>query len=135
MDVPRRQREAIRLANSRAGDDLGRDREVAGHLPDHHHLLRVLLAEVGAVRSDEPEEDRHDGRDAVEVTWAGGALERLRQRTDGDGRIEARWIDLLDARSEHEIDALLGADRQVTRLVARVALEVGRLIELARVHE
>ena len=52
------------------------DREVAGHLPDHHHLLGVLLAEVGALGADQVEQDRDDRRDAVEVAGPGGALER-----------------------------------------------------------
>ena len=79
VDVPRRQREAVGLADGRAGDDLGRDREVAGHLADDHHLLGVLLAEVRVLRADQVEQDRDDGRDAVEVAGPGGALERPRR--------------------------------------------------------
>ena len=57
----------------------GRDREVARHLADDHHLLGVLLAEVGVLGADEVEQDRDDRRDAVEVARPGGALERPRR--------------------------------------------------------
>ena len=52
------------------GHDLGPDREVAGHLADDHDLLRVLLAEIRAFGTDEVEQDRHDGRHAIEVARA-----------------------------------------------------------------
>ena len=65
----------------------------------------------------------------------GGALERLGDGADAHGRVEARRVDLLDRRREHEVGALLGADLDVARLVARVLLEVRRVAELARVDE
>ena len=135
MDVARRQRQAVGLADGRAGDDLGRDREVARHLADDHDLLRVLLAEVGVLRADDAEQDGHHGRDAVEVAGPGGALERPGERPDVDDGVEAGRVDLLDRRRPDEVDALGLADREVARLVARVALVVGRLVELARVDE
>ena len=110
-------------------------RQVPRHLPDDHDLLGVLLAEVGAVGADQAEEDRDDGGDAVEVARACRALERLGDGPDRHGRVEARRVDLLDRRREDDVDALGLADREVARLVARVARVVGRLVELARVDE
>ena len=94
VDVARRERQAVGLADGRAGDDLGRDREVAGHPADDHHLLGVLLAEVRVLGADEVEQDRDDGRDAIEVAGSGRALERLGDRADRHDRVEARRVDL-----------------------------------------
>ena len=82
VDVARRQREPVGLTDRRTGDDLGRDRQVARHLADDHHLLGVLLAEVGVLGADQVEQDRDDRRDAVEVARPGRALERPRHRAD-----------------------------------------------------
>ena len=104
-------------------------------LPDHEQLLGVLLAEVRPLGADEVEQDRDDRRDAVEVARPGRALERLGDGADVDGRVEARRVDLVDVGREDEVGALLGADLDVARLVARVPLEVRRVAELARVDE
>ena len=135
VHVARRQREAVGLADGRVGDDLGPDREVARHLADHEELLRVLLAEVRAIGADEVEQDRDDRRDALEMARPGRALERLADRADADDRVEARRVDLVDRRREHDVGALLRGDLDVAVLVARVLLEVGGVAELARVHE
>ena len=84
VDVARRERQAVRLADGRAGEDLRRKGQVAGHLADDHDLLGVLLAEVRALRADQVEQDRDDGRDAIEVTGSCRSLERLRDRSDPD---------------------------------------------------
>ena len=78
VDVARRERQAVRLPYGRAGDDLGRQRQVAGHLPDDHDLLRVLLAEVGVLGADQREEDGDDGRHAIEVPRSRGTLQGTR---------------------------------------------------------
>ena len=56
-------------------------REVERHPADDHDLLGVLLAEVGVLGADEPEQDRDDRRHAVEVPGPRGALERPGDRT------------------------------------------------------
>ena len=135
VDVPRGHREPVRLADGRVCDDLGRQREVARHLANDQQLLGVLLPEVRPLGADEREQDRHDRGDTVEVARPGGTFEGPGHVADMDGRVEARRVDLLDRRREDEVDALLGADRQVARLAARVLLEVRRVAELARVDE
>jgi len=135
MDVPRRQCQPVRLADRRAGDDLGRDGEVARHLADDHDLLGVLLPEVGPLGADQVEEDRDDRGDAVEVSGPCGAFERPGDGSDRHGRVEAGRIDLVDLRREDEIDAFLSTDREIARLVPRISLEVRGLVELARVDE
>ena len=62
--------------------DLGGDREVAGHLADDHHLLGVLLPEVGSLCADQVEQDRDDRGDPVEVAGPRRALERAGDRAD-----------------------------------------------------
>ena len=104
VDVPRRQREPVGLAHGRAGDDLGPDRQVARHLPDDHHLLRILLPEVGMVGADQVEQDRDHCRDAVEMAGSGGALERPGDGADRDDRVEPRRVDLRRPRREDDVD-------------------------------
>ncbi len=106
VDVARRQGEAVGLADRRAGDDLRRDRQVARHLADDHHLLGVLLAEVGVVRPDQVEQDGDDRRDAIEMAGPRGALERPGDRTDRDDGVEAGRIDLRRVGGEDDVDAL-----------------------------
>ena len=95
-----------------------------GHLADHHDLLGVLLAEVGALGADEPEQDGDDRGDAFEMARARRPLERSRDRPHDDGRVEAGRIDLVGVGREDDVDALGLADRDVVCLVARVAREV-----------
>ncbi len=121
VDVPRREREAVRLTHGGAGDHLGRDGQVAGHLADDHHLLGVLLPEVGMVGADQAEQDRDDRGDAVEVAGTRRSLERLGDRADRHDRVEARRVDLGGRRGEDQVDALGLTDREVARLVPRVA--------------
>ena len=71
-------------------------RQVARHLADDHHLLGVLLAEVGVLGADQVEQDGDDRGDAIEVARPRGALERPGDRADRHGRVEARRVDLLD---------------------------------------
>ena len=111
------------------------DRQVACHPADDHHLLGVLLAEVGVLGADQVEQDRDDGRHAVEMARPRGALERPRDRPDADDRVEAGRIDLRRVGREDDVDALRLADREVARLVARVLREVVGDVELARVDE
>ena len=99
------------------GDDLDGIAQVGGHAPDDEQLLGVLLAEVRAISPDEVEQDGDDGGDAIEVSGPGRALERQRDRPHPDRRVVTRRVDLVDRRREHEVRALLGADRDVAGLV------------------
>ena len=56
-----------------------------------------------ALGADEVEEDRDDRCDAVEMTRPGSALERIGDGAGVDGRVEARRIDLVDARGEDQV--------------------------------
>ena len=135
-DVAARHGESVRLAHRRADLDARRDVEVAHETTDDERLLRVLLPEERVVGLHHVEQLRHDGGDASEVLGAAHrSLERCRQARDLHRRGEARRIDLLGVRREEEVDA--GAPRElgVARLVARIAREVGRIVELRRVHE
>ena len=77
VDVAGRERQPVGLPDGRAAHHLGHA-QVAGHPLDHPELLAVLLAEVGAVGSHDPEQDRDDGRDAGEVSRPRRALQRER---------------------------------------------------------
>ena len=105
------------------------------HPADDLDLLGVLLAEVGALGADQPEQDRDDRRHPVEVTGSGGALERL-----GRSRRPRPWCRIPGRRPPRRAvprrgRPLLGADRDVALLVPRVAPEVVGRIELPRVDE
>ena len=73
--------EPVGLAHDRAAPDLDRHVEVGHQAPDHGELLRVLLAEVGAIRRRDLEQLHHHRRDAAEVAGAPLALERQRPRS------------------------------------------------------
>ena len=88
-DVPGAHRETVVLPHRGAPDDRRRHAEVLDHPRDDPELLGILLPEVRAVRSHEPEEDGDDRRDADEVPWARRALEAVRHRTGVDGRLHA----------------------------------------------
>ena len=134
VDVARAHCEPVGFAHGGAGDH-GRQGEVGRHPGDDPKLLGILHPEVGAVRPDQAEEDRDDGRDAVEVARARRPFERPAEQGDAYPRVEARRIDVRDGRSPDEVGPLLGADVQVAGLVPRVLREVGRIAELARVDE
>ena len=60
-------REAIRLADRGHRDDPDREGEVANQLAHQDQLLKVLLAEIGALRLGQQEELEHDREHAGEV--------------------------------------------------------------------
>ena len=95
-----------------------------------------FCAEVGDVRQGHAEQLRDDGGDAAEVRGAAdGALESLGDAEHLDGGGEPRRVDLLDRRREQQVGAGLGGERRVVLLLARVAVEVGALVELGGVDE
>ena len=112
VDVPRRQREPVGLADRGTRDDLRPDREVARHLADDHDLLRVLLAEIRPFRADQIEQDRHHGRHAIEVAGPRRALQRQRRRRRPTPSSRTPAVDLLDLGREHEVDPLGLAHRR-----------------------
>ena len=61
-------RQPIGLAHERTADHLGREFEIGGHAAHDGELLRVLATEVRTGRTDDREQLRHDGGDAVEMT-------------------------------------------------------------------
>src|SRR5207245_9888007 len=98
-------------------------------------LLRVLLAEVRALRSNDVEERQATGRDATEVSRSVVALEPVCEFLDLDPRLVAGRVDLVGGRDEQEVDAGVLGEAAVALLVARIRVEVGRLGELRRVDE
>ena len=109
--------------------------EVAHELADDRGLLRVLLAEVRALRADDVEENEADGCDAAEVAGTCVALEPAGDVFDLDPGLEARRIDLVDVGREHDVHAGGLRELEVALLVARIRVEIGLLVELARVDE
>ena len=84
VGVPRREREAVVVADGRDDADLELEVQVADELLDDRGLLRVLLAEVGAVGPDDVEELQADRRDASEVAGPELAFERRAELADVD---------------------------------------------------
>ena len=111
--------------------------EVGHQLADDQRLLRVLLAEVGDVRTHHVEQLRHHRRDAVEVRGAPlGGLECLREWSrDLDGCGKAGWVDLVEAGGEQDRGAGRARQLSVARFVARIGAQIGGVVELDRVDE
>ena len=128
------EREAVRVADGREDAEIDVQREVPDQLPDHLHLLGVLLPEVDAPRAHDREQLEDDGCDAAEVPWPELALEDRAELRDLDPGLEALGVHLLEGRREHEVDAGLRGEREIVRLVTGIASEVG-LGELGRIHE
>src|SRR5262249_3003712 len=109
--------------------------EIVDELHDERGLLRVLLAEVGAVGADDVEKLQADRGDAAEVAGPEGALEPVAEPFDVDpGRIPL-GVQLLGGGREQDVDALAPGYDSVVRLVARVGGEVAGGVELRRVDE
>ena len=62
-----------------------------------------------------------------------GAFRSWLVRLDPGG--ETLWVQLVRRRCEDDVDALGFRDLEVARLVARIRLEIRRLVELRRVDE
>ncbi len=133
--VARRQGEAVRLADRRHADDLGRDVEIAGHPPDHLQLLEVLLAEIGPLALRLVEQLGDDRGDAFEMAGTADATEMVGEAGDLDLGGEARRIDLRGRRCEDQIDAGQLQQRHIARLVAWIGAEILMRAELRRVDE
>ena len=88
--VPRREREPVGVAHRRDDSHRQLEVEVANHAADDRGLLRVLLAEVGAIGTDEVEELEADRGDGAKVAGAVRAFEPLRELRHLDPRLEAR---------------------------------------------
>src|SRR5262245_5491103 len=74
VHVSRGQGQTVRVTNRRQDAQLEVEIEVANHPPQDCGLLRVLLAEVRALRADDVEQLQANGRDAAEVSGPRGAL-------------------------------------------------------------
>src|SRR2546422_9321235 len=126
MDVAGAEGEPIGLADDRAPDDLRPDGKVASHLADDEQLLGILLAEVGALGSDEVEENGDNGRHAFEMAGPSGTLERVSERSDGDGRVEPGRIHLVDQRRKDDVRPFGATDLEVPFFVTWIDREVVR---------
>ena len=127
--------EPVRVADRRHDDELELEVEVGDHPPEHVDLLRVLLAVEREVRADDVEQLEADRRDAAEVAGAVLAFQRRAELGHVDPRLVAGRVHLGRGRGEDDVDPCLACDLEVARLVARVAVQVGRLAELRRVDE
>ena len=103
-------RQAVGLAHRRPDDQLDVvEVEVAHQAAHDGHLLGVLLAEDRPVGAGRQEQLGHHRRHPAEVLGARRALQAAAGAADRHGRGEARRVDLLGARREHEGDPALPA--------------------------
>ena len=109
--------------------------EVGDHPAQDVDLLRVLLAVEREVGPDDVEQLEADRRDAAEVARAVLAFEDRAELGHVDPRLVPGRVHLGGGRREDDVDAGRARDLEVARLVARVAVQVGRLAELRRVDE
>ena len=109
--------------------------QVGDHPPQHVDLLRVLLPVEGEVGSDDREELEADGRDAAEMAGSVLAFEDRSELEHVDPGLVAGRVHLADRRREDDVDPGLARELEIPRLVARVAVQVGRLAELGGIDE
>src|SRR5207248_4156612 len=74
-----------------------------------------------------------DGGDAPEVSRSGCTLGSGLARIHP--ALEAGWVELVGRRCEHDIDALSLRDLEIAGLVARIRVEIPRLVELRGIDE
>ena len=134
-DVARREREPVGVADGR--HDLERELEVqvGDHPAEHLDLLRVLLPEEHDVRPDDGEQLEADRRHGAEVARAVLALEHCAELGDLDPGLVPGRVELGSRGREDDVHTGVAGGLQVARLVPRVAVEVGGVAELRRVHE
>src|SRR6185437_3824292 len=104
MLIARAQRKAIRLTNCRYSDDGHRHVQILNHPPDDGELLRVLLAEIGAIRSDDIEQLCHNSSDAPEMSGSKCAAQVIRQTGHVHKRQLLLWIQFGWRRSEYHVN-------------------------------
>ena len=127
--------QAVSLADGGAADDDAGEGEV-GVEPFHDlKLLVILLAEVGAGRAHQVEQDRHHGGDAAKVAGAGRSFPARGQGADLDRGRRPRRIDLLEPWGEDEIGAGLGGEPDIVIQVTWVTREIGRVLKLGGIDE
>ena len=131
------QREAVAVADGGHRGDADREVEVGNQASDDDELLGVLLAEVGDIGQHRAQQLGDDRCDAAEVSAAPhGSLEAVGQSAEHlDARREAVGVKLGHRRREQQRAAGLGGQPRVLGLVARIAGQVGRLVELRGVDE
>ncbi len=115
--------------------DLDGDVEVADEPSDHGDLLRVLLAEVRALRTDDVEELHAHGRDAAKVAGAMVAFEPVRRALGLDPGRESGRVQLVRCRREQEVDARGRRECRVAVEIAWIPVEIRSVAELRRVDE
>src|ERR1019366_6552014 len=94
-----------------------------------------LLAEHGDARTDDVEELRHDGRDAVEMAGAAATAQGLGDVADVDSRVLSRFVELGRLRGEDGVHAERREASEVAGEVARVSRQILAGPELRRVDE
>ena len=135
QDVSRREGEPVGVADGGEDAELDVEREVADQRPDRLGLLRVLLAEVDAVRADDLVQLEDDGRDGPEVAGPEHALENCSELYRLDPGLEPGWVHLALGRREHHVDSCCLSRLEVTLLVAGIRGEIRGLAELRGVDE
>ena len=109
--------------------------EVGHEPPDDGELLRVLLAEIRAMRLHHLKQLQHDRRDAAEVAGPEFSTQMVGEPADVDAHSGGCGIHLGRRRRKHDVDAELAAERQVGLERARIARQIVLVVELQRVDE
>ena len=135
MGVARREREAVGVADGRHDRELDLEVEVGDHPSRHLDLLGVLPPEERDVRPDDREQLQADRGHAAEVAGPVLALEDRAELRHLDPGLVAGRVELAGRGGEDDVDARLAGGVEVVRLVAGVAVQVGRVAELRRVDE
>src|SRR5260370_20955192 len=92
IGVARRKRQAVGLAYDRANHAFGVEIQIAHHLRDDAHLLRILAPEISVVRLDDLEQFHYDRGYAAKMAGTRAALEAVAKSLDGNVSAKAAGI-------------------------------------------
>ena len=119
--IARAERETVRFAHGRAGEDLDREIEIADHSPNDGELLKILFPKNRRVRREEMKQLRHHRADAAEMARPGSAAEPLRKRRFLDESRAIVRIHFVRRGPKDQIHAFRAADFLVRRFRPRIA--------------
>ena len=105
MTIARAHGKTVGFAHRRHLYDLDRQIEVRHEPPDDRKLLRVLLAEVRAVRLRHLKELQHDGRHAREMSWPERSAQMIGQMADVDAAFGRLRVNLCRRWRKYDVDA------------------------------
>ena len=127
--------DTVGVAHDGVSDHVDAHVEIGGHLRDDRQLLEVLLSEDRRIGANRTEQLGDHGHDPFEVAGTHRPLHQIGERPGDHTGLEVVGVHRRGGRCVHGGDAGGRTGRHVVVDRTRVAVEVGGLVELQRVHE